>query len=202
MTTARARTARTARLRRLLHACAALLLVLAAAGADAGAQAALRIETAAGTSRSYTRAALEALSSDTLRAAGAHMTPATYRVIPLDRLLAESGLVLDSIRGRELGQVVLADARDGYRVVFSLGELAPALGARRVFVAFRRNGEALPDADGPFRLLVPDDMRASRSIRQLETLRVVTVAPPRAPANQRSQRPSPSATKASSRSSG
>jgi hypothetical protein len=180
---------------------AALLAVFAVFAPDAGAQVSLRIETDGGASRTYTRAALEALSSDTLRAAGAHMTPATYRVIPLQRLLAESGVVLDSIRGRDLGQVVLADARDGYRVVFSLGELAPALGARHVFVAFRRNGEPIPEDDGPFRLVVPDDARASRSIRQLETLRVVTVAP-RAPASQRSQRTSPSATKASSRSSG
>ncbi|MEP7382911.1 MAG: molybdopterin-dependent oxidoreductase [Gemmatimonadota bacterium] len=162
---------------RALAYCGVLLVALVAV---AEAQASLRVEASTGPARTYTRAALEAMSSDTMRAAGPHTTSATYRVVPLQRLLAESGLVLDSIRGRDLGQVVIAEARDGYQVVFSLGELAPSLGARTVFVAFRRDGIPIPAEDGPFRLVVPDDMRGSRSIRQLERLRVVTVAP-RAP---------------------
>ncbi len=181
--------------------CVAGTVLLPALAATASAQASLRIETPNGAARSYTRTALEALSADTVRVAGAHMTPATYRVVPLQRLLAESGLVLDSLRGHDLGKVVIAEARDGYRVVFSLGELAPQLGKRTVYVAFGRDGGAIPDEDGPFRLVVPDDMRASRSIRQLETLRVVTVES-KSPARQRSQRSSPSAMKASSRSQG
>ena len=65
-----------------------------------------------------------------------------------------------------------AGARDGYRVVFSLGELDPATGGRRVFVVDRCDGKPL-DADvGPLRLLVPEDARPARWVRQLQSITV------------------------------
>lgn len=105
------------------------------------------------------------------------------------------------VGGHDLDQVVVADARDNDRAVFSLGEPGAPLGARPVLVAFRRNGAPIGDEDAPFRLLVADDMRAQRSMRQLQSLRVVTLEA-KAPARQRSQRSSPSATKESSRNRG
>lgn len=177
------------------------VIMLACVALPARAQVALRVETPATAPKTYTRAALESLSSDTVRVAGAHLTAATYQVITLQRLLALSGIVVDSLRGHDLDQVVLAEARDNYRVVFSLGELGSQLGGRTVLVAIRRNGAPIGDEDAPFRLLVADDMRAQRSMRQLQSLRVVTLEA-RAPARQRSQRSSPSATKESSRNQG
>jgi hypothetical protein len=129
----------------------------------------------------YSVEQLQALGADTLRIELHHQTPSTYSVVPLRRLLAAGGIVVDSLKGGQLATVVVAEARDGYRVAFTLGELAPGLGAREVFVAFRRDGAALADAEGPFRLIVRGDERSARAARQLVHLRVVDVGT--APAN-------------------
>jgi len=75
-----------------------------------------------------------------------------------------------------LARYVVADARDGQRVLFALAELDPETGGRKVFVVDRCDGRALSDKDGPLRLLVPGDARPARALRQLEALTVV-VAP-------------------------
>ncbi|MBK6486873.1 MAG: hypothetical protein IPF98_08395 [Gemmatimonadetes bacterium] len=165
-------------------------------------QEAISVERPDGSVRTYTTGQLAALSSDTLRVSTGHgAPPATFQVIPLGRLLSHAGVALDSLGGRDLLQLVVAEARDGYAVAFSLGELSPTLGNREVAVAFTRDARAIPPTDGPFRLLVPGEARAARAVRQLVRLRVLRVDPA-ARAGQRSQRPSPSATKSSSRSHG
>ncbi|MCU0947923.1 MAG: hypothetical protein MUF47_06695 [Porphyrobacter sp.] len=79
------------------------------------------------------------------------------------------------VRGAALRMVVLAEGRDGYRVLFSLGELDPLLGKAAVIVATRCNGAGLSDEDGPYRLAVAGDKRGARSLRQLASLRLATV---------------------------
>lgn len=78
------------------------------------------------------------------------------------------------LRGAALSMVVIAEARDGYRVVFSLGELDPLLGKAQVIVATTCNGAALNPEDGPYRLAVKGDERGARSVRQLANLRLAT----------------------------
>ncbi len=80
----------------------------------------------------------------------------------------------EPLRGADLARRVEAVARDGYRVTFSLAELDPSLGNRRVLLADRCDGRPLSDADGPLRLVVPEDARPARSLRQLETLTVLS----------------------------
>jgi len=79
------------------------------------------------------------------------------------------------LRGAGLSTVVIAEARDGYRVAFSLGELDPLLGKAQAIVATACNGAALSEDDGPYRLAVAGDQRGARSVRQLVSLRLVTV---------------------------
>lgn len=81
----------------------------------------------------------------------------------------------EALRGPALSTLVLAEAIDSYRVAFTLGELDPKLGARTVLVATRCNGKPLDAANGPLRLVVPGEVRAARSVRQLQRLRVVTL---------------------------
>lgn len=79
------------------------------------------------------------------------------------------------VKGGALVTAVVVEARDGYRVAFSLGELDPLLGRAPVVLTDRCNGAALGDADGPFRLAVEGDQRGARSVRQVESLRLVAV---------------------------
>jgi len=60
-------------------------------------------------------------------------------------------------------------------VVFALAEFDPDFNDNPVIVADRREGRALFDYQGPFRLVSPRDKRAARGIRMLSRLTVVQV---------------------------
>lgn len=64
-----------------------------------------------------------------------------------------------------------------YRVVFSLAELAPDLTGRVVLLADARDGKPLASDEGPLRLVLPDDARPTRWIRQITSLAVRQAAP-------------------------
>ena len=124
------------------------------------------------------------LDPDTLAAlpreavsARVHETTLACEGVPLFALLRASGAVPEgALRSAQLSRYVLVDARDGYRVLFSLAELDPGTGKRDAWLVDRCDGAALDDKDGPLRLLVPGDARAARSVRQVESISVV-VAP-------------------------
>lgn len=121
-------------------------------------------------------ATLAALPRDTVDA-DSHGHALTCEGVPLYRLLRHAGqLPAGELQGAQLARVVVARARDGDRVAFSLGEIDPGIGAGRVFVVDRCNGKPLDEGVGPVRLLVPDDLRAARWLRQL---RSVVVEPAR-----------------------
>jgi hypothetical protein len=93
----------------------------------------------------------------------------------VDLLRHGDAMSADPLRGADLSKVVVLSARDGYRVVFALSELDDTLGATRAFVVDRCDGKPLDPDTGPLRLLVPDDKRAARSLRQLDAIRVETL---------------------------
>jgi DMSO/TMAO reductase YedYZ molybdopterin-dependent catalytic subunit len=77
------------------------------------------------------------------------------------------------LRGKALAGYVLAQASDGYQVVFSLGELDPAFIDNEILLADTANGKPLFGAQGRFRLVVPKDKPGARSVRMLTKLEVV-----------------------------
>ena len=92
---------------------------------------------------------------------------------PLIEILKKAGVPFGKeMRGKALAGYVLAEAGDGYQVVFSIGELDPGVGGTRVTVADRREGQPLSQ-QGPIRLVVSTDKRPARSVRMLERLHVV-----------------------------
>lgn len=101
-----------------------------------------------------------------------HGTVHTYAGVRLTTLLRQVGLPMDSLRGPNLTKRLVVEAADGYRAVFTLAEIAPRLGAREVLVADRQDGERLPAAVGPFRLIVPGDGSGARAVRQVTAFRV------------------------------
>lgn len=97
--------------------------------------------------------------------------------IPLLALLHATGTMpAEPLRGAQLTRYVQADARDGYRAVYSLAELDPTLGNRKVFLVDRCEGKPLADDDGPLRLIAPEEARPARWVRQLKSITVI-VAP-------------------------
>ena len=101
-------------------------------------------------------------------------TKFTYEGVPLQEVLKKAGLSFGKqMRGKGLAGYVLAEAKDGYQVVFGTGELDPGLGGTRVIVADKRDGKPLFEYQGPLRLVVPADQEGARSVRMLEKLQVV-----------------------------
>ncbi len=79
------------------------------------------------------------------------------------------------LRGKALSSYVLAEAQDGYQVVFSLGELDPSFIDNEILLADTANGKPLFGAQGRFRLVVPKDKPGARSVRMLTKIEVVQV---------------------------
>ncbi len=99
-----------------------------------------------------------------------------YDGVWLHEVLKAAGVPQGSeLRGKALASYVLAEAQDGYQVVFSLGELDPAFIDNEILLADTANGKPLFGAQGRFRLVVPKDKPGARSVRMLTKLEVVQV---------------------------
>lgn len=98
----------------------------------------------------------------------------TYEGVWLADILKHAGVPLGpGMRGSSLASYVVAAASDGYRVLFSLGELDPAITDGRFLVADMADGKPLFGENGAFRLVVPGDRRGARSVRMLSSLTLV-----------------------------
>jgi DMSO/TMAO reductase YedYZ molybdopterin-dependent catalytic subunit len=99
-----------------------------------------------------------------------------YEGVWLHEVLKRAGVPQGSeLRGKARSSYVLAEAQDGYQVVFSLGELDPAFIDNEILLADTANGKPLFGSQGQFRLVVPKDKPGARSVRMLTKLLVVQV---------------------------
>jgi DMSO/TMAO reductase YedYZ molybdopterin-dependent catalytic subunit len=104
-------------------------------------------------------------------------TKIVYEGVTLLAVLQKAGAPFGKqLRGKVLSTYVLAKAMDGYQVMFTLGELDPDFGNETVLLADKRDGKPLPDKQGPFRLVCPNDHEGARSVRMLQSLEVVRLA--------------------------
>jgi len=154
----------------------ALLALAAAAPAAAQSQASLQLVPESGAISELSLDSLRAMPQVELRGRIHDGPELVFRGPALDAVLALAGAPQGhDLRGPALRLVVLAEARDGYAVVYSLAELSPGLGGRRGIVAVEQDGKLLSDEDGPFRVVLEGEGRPARWIRQLERLRILRV---------------------------
>ncbi|HJU37981.1 MAG TPA: molybdopterin-dependent oxidoreductase [Tahibacter sp.] len=153
-----------------------LLLLLVATGA-AAQEPAVRFDGDFATPLSVDRAALAKLPRTTVSASD-HGKPGTWEGVAFDELLKQAGAPLgDALRGGKLASFVVVGATDGYRVVFSLAEFDAAFGATRAILADTRDGKPLDAHEGPFRLIVPDEKRPGRWVRQVDRVELHSALP-------------------------
>ncbi len=99
-----------------------------------------------------------------------------YHGRPLLEVLEKGGLDVRTMTGERetAAAVVLAVGRDGYTVAFSVGELLAARSNPKVYLVSDKDGEPLPENEGPVRLVVYGDV--VRSAYGLSTIELKYLA--------------------------
>ncbi len=124
----------------------------------------------------FTVADLDKLPQEKEIVTGEDGTKITYSGVSLRSLLEKVRVPSGKeLRGEALRQIVVVSARDGYAVPFTIGELDPTFGNLRAILVYRQDGKPLFQYQGPFRLLCPKDKAGARSVRIVQTIRVLTL---------------------------
>lgn len=71
----------------------------------------------------------------------------------------------------QLKNSFVVEGRDGYRIVFSVGEIDPNFGNAPIQLATDRDGKSLVPGEG-YRLVVPGDKRGARYVRDVVKIEV------------------------------
>jgi len=117
---------------------------------------------------------LAALKSSEVKAKDRDGKEHTFKGVMLWTILDSAGVTLGKdLRGENLAKYVLVKASDGYEVVFSLPEIDPEFSDKIILLAHEVDGKPLAATEGPFRLVVPQDKKHARWIRQLVSIQVL-----------------------------
>ena len=116
----------------------------------------------------------------TYTAAGASVTDNYTGIKRMDLLSDAGGGTVTSAKNDILSKYVVATGSDGYKAVFSLGEIDPSFGAQPVMVAYAdTEGQLGPQgSDGLARMVVPGDKAGGRYVSDLVKLDVRSLPEP------------------------
>jgi DMSO/TMAO reductase YedYZ molybdopterin-dependent catalytic subunit len=96
-----------------------------------------------------------------------------YSGVRLSVILQKAGVTLGKdLRGENLTKYVQVDASDGYQVIFALAELDKDFTDRAIILAYQMDGKPLPPGDGPFRIIVQDEKKPARCIKEVTGIRI------------------------------
>ena len=122
-------------------------------------------------SAEWTPEKLAALPHQTIKLYNEHAkADQTFAGVPLIELLAPLG-VPEKPRGKDFELYLVAEGSDGYKVVYSIGEVTPDVHHGTVLVADTMDGKPLA-ANGPMQLVASDENRPARWVRNLVAIRV------------------------------
>jgi DMSO/TMAO reductase YedYZ molybdopterin-dependent catalytic subunit len=139
----------------------------------------LRISGEVATPLALSASDLKAMPRQTLKVVNPHdKKEEIYEGVSVRELLRRAGVPQnEKLRGAAVAMYVVAEASDGYRVVYSLAELDSDFQDSDVIVADTVNGSPLGEKQGPFKMVAPHDKRPARWIRMLKSLTVLTAPP-------------------------
>jgi hypothetical protein len=86
-------------------------------------------------------------------------------------VLQQAGAIAPEKHGDQVSETVVIVARDGYRAVVALAELAPEFEGKSVILAEKMDGQLLGAEH--LRVVVPLDHRGGRSVRNVARIEVV-----------------------------
>jgi len=136
----------------------------------------LTVQNDSGKQALLSRADLEALPHVKVTTAEHSSAPVNFEGVTLKSVLEKAGVTFgESMKGKRLTNCLLVEAADGYRAVIALPELDPAFTDKQTLLVFLRDGKPLGDKEGPYRIVIPDEKRMARWVRQVTTLKIVDV---------------------------
>jgi hypothetical protein len=80
----------------------------------------------------------------------------------------------DTMRGKRVAQYLVIEAKDNYKAVFSLTEFDPEFTDAIILLADTADGKALADKSGPWQIVVPNQKKHARWVRQVAKLSIKT----------------------------
>lgn len=102
----------------------------------------------------------------------------TYSGVSLENVIKAAGFNFrDNLHGHLMTMYLLVEAADEYRAVFALPEFDSNYTDHVILVATKRDGKPLSPEEGPFRIIVPDEKRQARWVRQVRVLSLIWAAP-------------------------
>lgn len=97
-----------------------------------------------------------------------------FKGVALIEVFEKAGVTTGSkLRGENLAKYVLVKAADGYEVIYSLPEIDPEFTDQVIMLATEKDGQPLPNGEGPFRIITPNDKKQARWIREVRSIKVV-----------------------------
>jgi hypothetical protein len=97
----------------------------------------------------------------------------TYSGVLVADILKKAGATMGTdLKGENLVKYLAVEASDGYQVIFALAELDNGYTDRTIILADQMDGKPLPTGDGPFRIIVQDEKKPARCIKQVTAMRV------------------------------
>lgn len=102
-----------------------------------------------------------------------HEKEASYSGVELREILRLAEVKLGAeLRGSLMAAYVVIEAADGYKVVFGIAELDSGFTDKPVILADAKDSKPLTEKDGMWKIIVPDDKRPGRWVRQVTAIRV------------------------------
>jgi DMSO/TMAO reductase YedYZ molybdopterin-dependent catalytic subunit len=151
-------------------------VIAAAAQTPAPDSAALVVKGAVKQELRLTLAELKAMPRTKATAKDHDGATHEYEGAALQAVLAKAGAPQGGdLRGKNMTLCVVAEARDGYRAVFSLAEMDGDFAGEQIIVVDTVDGKPLGAEQGPLRLVVPGDKRQARWVRMLKQIVICKV---------------------------
>src|SRR5262245_24146704 len=150
---------------------AALVLAQTAQSQAPSAKASLRISGEIERQLTISSEDIAKLPRRSVRAKDHSGKESEFEGSPLVAVLTLAGVKFgEDLRGKNLELYLVVEAADGYRAVFALPELDPAYTDNVILLADKRDGKPLDAKEGPLRIVVPDEKRQARWVRQVTGL--------------------------------
>ena len=149
----------------------------ASAQMNAKTEPVLRVEVENGKTLTLTVKDLAKFPRREIKAKAHDEKEAIYNGYNLSDILLAAGAKIgkDELRGKEQAAYIAIEAVDGYKATFSIAEVAPEFTDKIILLADTRDGKPLGEQNGVWQIIVPDDKKHGRWVRQVTALKIKKV---------------------------